>query len=151
MDEYIIHINRREQTETIKSIESAIDAMYDAGDDFSDEHIIAVLEALRMALNNGDQIVIPIEMPQEAFDAINTTTIQAGDNLEVSDDMRFKVRTLQLKNGELAFVVFTSQDEAMKGEGTSTITEGLEIFLEKALMNPEIGGSCLIRGGTLSF
>lgn len=140
MDEYIIHINRREQTETIKSIESAIDAMYDAGDDFSDEHIIAVLEAIRMAINNGDQIVIPIEMPQEAFDAINTTTIQAGDNLEVSDDMRFKVRTLQLKNGELAFVVFTSQEEAMKGEGTSTITEGLEIFLEKALMNPEIEG-----------
>lgn len=151
MDEYIIHINRREQTETIKSIESAIDAMYDAGDDFSDEHIIAVLEAIRMAINNGDQIVIPIEMPQEAFDAINATTIQAGDNFETSDDMRFKVRTLQLKNGELAFVVFTSQEEAMKGEGTSTITEGLEIFLEKALMNPGIEGIVLNPWGNSFF
>lgn len=140
MDEYIIHINRREQTETIKKIETAIDAMYDAGDNFADEHIIAVLEAIRMSINNGDQIVIPIEMPQEAVDAINATTIQVGENLEVSDDMRFKVRTLQLKNGELSFVVFTSQEEAMKGDGTSTITEGLEIFLEKALMNPDIEG-----------
>ena len=140
MDEYIIHINRREQTETIKGIETAIDAMYDAGDDFADEHIIAVLEAIRMAINNGDQIVIPIEMPQEAFDAINATTIQAGDKLEVSDDIRFKVRTLQLKSGGPAFVTFTSQEEAMKGEGTSTITEGLEIFLEKALMNPDVEG-----------
>ena len=140
MDEYIIHINRREQTETIKSIETAIDAMCDAGDAFSDEHIIAVLEAIRMAINNGDQIVIPIEMPEEALEAINATTIKVGDNLDVGDDMRFKVRTLQLKNGELAFVVFTSQDEAMKGEGTSTITEGLESFLEKTMMNPEIEG-----------
>ena len=140
MDEYIIHINRREQTETIKSIETAIDTMYDAGDDFGDEHIIAVLEAIRMAINNGDQIVIPIEMPEEAIDAINATTIQVGDNLEVADDMRFKVRTLQLKNGELVFVVFTSQEEAMKGESTSTITEGVEIFLEKALMNPDVEG-----------
>lgn len=140
MDEYIIHINRREQTETIKNIETAIEAMYDVGDNFADEHIIAVLEAIRMSINNGDQIVIPIEMPQEAVDAINATTIQVGDNLEVSDDMRFKVRTLQLKNGELSFVVFTSQEEAMKGDGTSTITEGVEIFLEKALMNPDIEG-----------
>lgn len=140
MDEYIIHINRREQTETIKNIETAIDAMYDAGDSFADEHIIAVLEAIRISINNGDQIAIPIEMPQETVDAINATTIQVGDNLEVSDDMRFKVRTLQLKNGELSFVVFTSQEEAMKGDGTSTITEGLEIFLEKALMNPDIEG-----------
>lgn len=140
MDEYIIHINRREQTETIKNIETAIDAMYDAGDNFADEHIIAVLEAIRMSINNGDQIVIPIEMPQETVDAINATTIQVGENLEVSDDMRFKVRTLQLKNGELSFVVFTNQEEAMKGDGTSTITEGLEIFLEKALMNPDVEG-----------
>ena len=34
MDEYIIHINRREQTESVKNIERAIDAMYAAGDDF---------------------------------------------------------------------------------------------------------------------
>ena len=109
MDEYIIHINRREQTETIKSIETAIDTMYDAGDDFGDEHIIAVLEAIRMAINNGDQIVIPLEMPEEAIDAINATTIQVGDNLEVADDMRFKVRTLQLKNGKLVALIMTSQ------------------------------------------
>ena len=151
MDEYIIHINRREQTETIKNIETAIDAMYDAGDNFADEHIIAVLEAIRMSVNNGDHIVIPIEMPREAIDAINATTIRVGDDLEFSDDMRFKVRTLRLKNDELAFAVFTSREEAMKGDGTSTITEGLEIFLEKALMNPDIEGIMVNPWGNSFF
>lgn len=140
MDEYIIHINRREQTESVKNIERAIDAMYAAGDDFGDEHIIAVLETIRMAINNGDQIVIPIEMPQEAIDTINVPTVQGGDNIEVADDMHFKIRTLKLKNEELVYVAFTSQEDAMRGEGTSTITEGLEVYLEKALMNPAIEG-----------
>lgn len=154
MDEYIIHINRLEKTESLERIDAMITAMYDAcvdGEKFDDEHAIAVLEAIRMAINSGEKVVVPIEMPPETMAAINAATVQVGDSLEMHGDMHLKIRTLQLKNGGLVAVAFTSHDEAMAGAGTSTITENLEHFMEKALMNPDIEGIMINPWGKSFF
>lgn len=149
MDEYIIHINRLEKTESLERIDAMITAMYDAcadGEQFDDEHAIAVLEAIRMAINSGDKVTVPIEMTDEIMAAINASTVQLGDSLAMHGDMHFKLRTLQLKNEKLVAVAFTGHEEAMAGAGTSTITENLEHFMEKALMNPDIIAASLSTG-----
>ena len=154
MDEYIIHINRLEKTESLEQIDAMIEAMYDAcadGEQFNDERVIDVLEAIRMAINSADKVVVPIEMHPETMEAINVSTVKVGDNLEMHGDMHFKLRTLQLKNEKLVAVAFTSHEEAMAGEGTSTITENLETFMEKALMNPGIDGIMINPWGKSFF
>ncbi len=150
MDEYIIHINRRDKTETLESIEHSIAELYASKEETSNNRLIDVLESIRMAINSDDKIIVPIEMSQSAIDAINASGLKIGSNLEVSEDIRFQIRTLQLKNGNDAFVAFTNHEEAMAGEGTSTITQDLESYLEKVLMNPEIEG-LLINPWNQSF
>lgn len=143
MDEYIIHINRTEKTETLQNIDNAVDAVHEAGDNASQEHMIAVLESIRIAINHGDKIVVPVEMPQTAVDVINASTLQVGSDIQIPDDMRFKIRTVEFQDNKLLFAAFTTQEDAMKGEGTSTITEDLESFLQKALMSPDVEGIML--------
>lgn len=154
MDEYIIHINRLEKTESLAQIDTKIEAMYDAcadGEQFDNEHAIAVLEAIRMAINSGDKVTVPIEMTDEIMAAINASTVQLGDSLAMHGDMHFQLRTLQLKNEKLVAVAFTGHEEAMAGAGTSTITENLEHFMEKALMNPDIEGIMINPWGKSFF
>ena len=130
MDEYIIHINRLEKTVSLEQIETTIEAMYDAcadGERFDDEHAVAVLEAIRMAINSGDKVTVPIEMTDEIMAAINASTVQVGDSLAMHGDMHFKLRTLQLKNEKLVAVAFTGHEEAMAGAGTSTVTTSFSI------------------------
>ena len=148
--EYIIHINKREKTETMQNVENAILALRDYPEELPDEKIIEVLETIRIAMNNGDKFTVPVEMPQAAIDVINGTELKVGNDIQVPDDMHFKIRTLQLKNGMMVFAAFTSQEEVMEGEGTSTVTEDMESYLEKALMNPEIEG-IMLNPWNLSF
>lgn len=143
MDEYIIHINKRDKTESLQNIEDAITAMHNSDGEIAQETVIAVLEAVRVAITKGDRFIIPVEMPQSAVDIITANGVQVGNIVETPDDLRFKIRTLQLKNGTVVFAAFTSQEEVMEGEGTSTVTEDIDSYLEKALMNPEIDGVML--------
>lgn len=140
MDEYIIHINKREKTETLKHIEEAIHVLSDYESEVPNEKIVDVFEAIRLAICYKDRIIVPVEIPEEAHEAIRQNGLNTGTDFQLPDDVRLKIRTLELNNGNHAFAVFTNQEEAMAGDGTSTITEDLEIFLEKALLNPDIEG-----------
>lgn len=140
MDEYIIHINKREKTETLQNIEDAILSFREANEENCNERGIAVLEAIRVAITRGDKFIIPVEMPQEAIDAINATAIQVGDVIEPPEDLRFKIRTLQLRDESIVYAAFTSQDHLTAGAETSSITEEIDTYLEKVMMNPEIDG-----------
>ena len=148
--EYIIHINKREKTETILNIENAILALRDDTTEIPDEKIIEVLETIRIAMNNGDKFIIPIETSQTTIDVINSTELKVGNDIQVPDDMHFKIRTLQLKNDIMVFVAFTSQKEVMEGAATSTATEDIASYLEKALINPDIDG-IMLNPWNLSF
>lgn len=140
MSDYIIHINKREKTETLTHIEEAIHVLSGYENEIPDEKIIDVFESIRLAICHKDRIIVPVEFPEEAHDVIRQTALEAGTDFQFPEDVRLKLRTLELNDGNHAFPAFTNQDEAMAGEGTSTITEDLEAFMEKALLNPNIEG-----------
>ncbi|HJA32090.1 MAG TPA: O-acetyl-ADP-ribose deacetylase [Candidatus Eisenbergiella pullicola] len=143
MGEYIIHINEPNKTESIRNIEDAIAVMHNSDGKTAHETVMAVLEAVRVAITKGDEFIIPVEMPQSAVDIITANGVQVGTTVETPCDLRFKIRTLQLKSGNIAFAAFTSQEEVMRGEDTSTVTEDIGSYLEKALRNPQIDGVML--------
>lgn len=143
MDEYIIHMGKRDKTVTLQNIEDKIIALKEANEENFEENCVAVLEAIRVAITQGDRFIIPVEMPQEAMDAITATAVQVGDVVETPDDLRLKIRTLELKDNTLVYAAFTSQDELMAGDATSSITEDIETYLEKVMMNPNVDGVIL--------
>lgn len=143
MEQYIIHINKTEKTQEIQTIEDSILAFKNAAEGETAERGIAVLEAIRLAILHGDKFTVPVELSQEAEDMIKATTIQVGDILQPVDDLHLPIRTLRLNDGSLVFAGFTSHDELLGGEATSTITEGIDVFLQKVMMNPAIDGVML--------
>lgn len=150
MDEYIIHFNRREKTPPIQAIEDAICDFKAAPEEEIGEKGIAVLEAIRFAVTQGDRFVVPVELDQEAIDMVNASAIQVGDTLQPADDLHLKIRTLRLNDDSLAFAGFTSHEELNEGEATSSITQSIDEFLQKVLMNPEIEG-VMLNPWNLSF
>lgn len=120
MNEYIIHFNKQGQSEDMKNIENAIYALNEYDDEIPEEKIIDVLEAIRISMNMNERFVIPIELPDDVLEAIKTTRLETGKDFEMPDDAQFAIRSIDLNNGTPALVAFTNQDEAMKGNGTST-------------------------------
>lgn len=150
MNEYIIHINGREKTETLQKIEEAILALRDCTDEERKDKILAVLNAIGTAIRNGDRFVIPVEVPPEAEESIKASGLEPGDPIHIIDDWHLKYRTLQLKDGSQAYAAFTSREEVDAGEATSTITEEIDVFLEKVLKNPNVDG-VMVNPWNLSF
>lgn len=140
MDEYIIHFNKQGKNENMKNIENAIFALNEYGDEIPEEKIIEVLEAIRYSMNLNEQFVIPIELPDDVIETIKGTGLEVEKDFETPDDIRFKIRSLELDDGTPAFVAFTNQEEAMKRNETSTITEDVETYLHRVLMNPDLAG-----------
>ena len=150
MNEYIIHINGREKTETLQKIEESILALRDCTEEERKDKILAVLNAIGTAIRNGDRFVIPVELPPEAEESIKASGLEPGDPIHITDDWHLKYRTLQLKDGSQAYAAFTSREEVDAGEATSTITEEIDIFLEKVLKNPNVDG-VMVNPWNLSF
>ena len=140
MGDYIIHFNKHEKQKPLLIIEETIHELCNYENEVPDDAIVNVLEAIRLSICHKDKIILPIEIPEEVHDALRKTTLQSGTDFQLPDDVRLKIRTLELKNGNYAFPIFTNQEEAMSGEDTSTITEDLEVFLEKTLLNPNVEG-----------
>lgn len=143
MDEIVINFGKRENTEALLNIESAITAWREADEESGREKCIAVLEAIRIAITKGEKFIIPVELPQEFVESIDPTTMQAGDDFELTDDLHLRYRTVQLKDESVDFAAFTTQDEVMEGAATSSITERIDVFMEKVLKNPDMDGFIL--------
>ena len=143
MDEIVINFNKRVKTETLRNIETAIDVWRNADDENGREKCIAVLEAIRVAITKGDKFIIPVELPQDFVDSIDPENLRAGDDFEIPDDLHLRFRTVQLKDESVDFAAFTSQDELMEGAATSSITEDIDVFMEKVLKNPDMDGFIL--------
>jgi hypothetical protein len=83
MNEYIIHFNKLEKTPALQRIEDTIVAMQEAEGEAITDSVIAVMEAIRMAITMGEKIIVPVEVPEESLDAINAAAIKVGDIVEV--------------------------------------------------------------------
>ena len=129
-----------EKTDAMQAIENAIVELRQESEEDPSPKIIKVLEAIRFAMNQNEMFIIPVELPQAAVDMIDLENIQVGDVIENKEELRFKMRGVQLHNGGTALVAFTSQDEVRKGADTSTITGDIEDFLHSVLLNPNVEG-----------
>lgn len=140
MEECIIHINSREKTEAVQAVEAAI-AAFKAESEW--EKVIAVLEEIRVAITKGDRFVIPIEIPEDLAQKVIDSSVRVGDSFEYEDDLRVCVRQVDLKDGTVAYAAFTCEDELPAEYPTSTLTEKIDIFLEKVLMSQSVDGVLL--------
>ena len=153
MDAFIVHFGRSEKAETLQKIEAALAALHRAEENVDDDQqIAAVLEAIRDAACHHDKIIVPVELPQAAIDALQKTDLQAGTDFTLPEDMHFQIRTLRLPVGKDVFAAFTSLEEERKGEeDSSTIAADLEEYLQKALFDPSIEGVTLNPWGNFFY
>lgn len=136
MAEFIVHFDRGEKTETLRTIEAVTAALH-AAEEIADndprQDISAVLEAIRDAVSHHDKVIVPVELPQAAIDALQKTDLQEGTDF-----------TLPLPVGKDVSAAFTSLEEERKGEEeSSTMAADLEEYLQKVLFNPAIEGVIL--------
>ena len=127
------------KNDKLHEIRKTIDFLVDNGDETGDI-IIVVLDTICQAMNAGEQFVIPVEMPQEALDLIEKNNPKSGDILYSDEDLHFRMRSLTKNDGEQVLVAFTSQEEAEKGDSTSTIMCDMASFIETAMLNPLFDG-----------
>ena len=150
MNKPILHINHPDQAETLRSIEDAIAVIHENDGEMTPETVFDVLETIRTAAAHGEQFIVPIEIPPSAAEIFPSDGVRFGETFEVPEDISLKIRPMRLKNGAFVYAAFTGTTEVTKGEDTSTITQNIETYLEKALMNPDIDGIMLNPWG-LSF
>ena len=140
MEEFIIHINKREKTETLTRIEEAIHELQSFKEEVPNQKIYDVLNAIRMAFICKDQIILPIEIPEEVHETIRHAGLHPDVTFPLKNDTPLPIRTLELETGQQVFAVFTNYEEVMVDEGSSTITDDLGSILQKALLSPNMDG-----------
>ena len=143
MEEYIIHFNKLETTPTLQAITNSITAFNNADDTQLKETGTAVLEAVRDAIIHNDQIIIPVELPEEAIQMVQSVELKEGVILTTPDNMPFPVHILALSDGRDVFAAFTSREELDAGDPSSSIVQDMDRYLEMVLMNPNVDGLLL--------
>ncbi|MGN0735063.1 MAG: O-acetyl-ADP-ribose deacetylase [Anaerovoracaceae bacterium] len=99
------------------TIEKAIDGFLTRrnGDTFME-----VVEAIRQAMNAGEQFLIPVQNPDDPV-----------------------MRTIDMEDGKTYIACFTSDEELSKGEPTDYTRADIETFLDTVFMNPDVDGAML--------
>lgn len=120
-------------------IEVAIDMFYQES---SKDNLVKLLEAIRNRMNNDGYFIIPIETPQAAVDMIDLEHIKVGDVVTAKEDLHFRMRQLETKDGRQWLVAFTSQKEMQKGESSSVISNFMDQFLD-AVLDMDVAGVIL--------
>lgn len=121
-------------------IEVAIEMFYQ---DSSKENLVKLLEAIRNKMNQEGHFIIPVETPQAAVDMIDISNVKVGDVVTAGEDLHFKMRQLETKDGRQWLVAFTSQKEMDKGESSSVISNFMDSFLEAVVNMEHIDGVIL--------
>ena len=147
MNNRIIRIGCLERTEFHSRIEKSISELIGSPED-TGEAADKALEAVRDAMLAHDSFIIPIELPEKSSDAPDPDGSQSKDAVGSPDELRYKVRMLNLKNGGRVFAAFTSLDEVRLGENTSTSVESIEDFLGGVMLSPDNDGVILNPWGS---
>ena len=120
-------------------IEVAIDMFYK---DSSKDNLVKLLEAIRNRMNNDGHLILPVETPQAAVDMLDLEHIKVGDVVTAKEDLHFRMRQLETKDGRQWLVAFTNQKEMQKGESSSVISNFMDQFLN-AVLDMDVAGVIL--------
>ena len=116
-------------------------AMKAAHQDGGQESFIKVLDLIARRIAEQGQFVLPVQMPQAAFDMLgDLDKIKAGDIVKAAEDIHMKPQTLTGKDGKVWFAAFTDYNEAEKGEASSTVNQYIKDILKVALASEEKEG-----------
>lgn len=96
------------------------------------------IDAVRIAMEMKETVIVPVEPSQEAFEVFDPEKVQAGDVIELEQPLRLKILDITLADGSRAYTAFTSYEELEKGESVSSVQADLRGYLRDALGNPEI-------------
>lgn len=118
----------------------AIDMFYQ---DSSKDNLVKLLESIRNRMNQAGHLLIPVETPQAALNMIDPEHIKVGDVVTAQEDLHFKMRQLETKDGKQWLVAFTSKEEMNKGESSSVISNFTDGFLEAVMEMEQIAGVIL--------
>ena len=140
MNNYIIHMNKHEKTETLSHLEQTIQHFNSFEDAASEHAYIDVLEALQNCICHHDNVVVPVELPKSFLTAIEQADIKSGDSFQLPDALRLTLRTIESNEDNYVFAAFTNREKVMQQEASSTTTIRLDSLLQRALFDPLIDG-----------
>lgn len=107
----------------------------------SKNNLLKVLTSIQRRAMEDGQFLIPVELPQATLNMIDPKAVKAGDVLTLQEDLRFKPLQLQTKNGQSAFVAFTSRQEMEKGQSSSIISYPIASFFASVLNEKSVVGA----------
>lgn len=106
----------------------------------SEEKIAAILEQIRIAVNDGAGFIVPVIPDEDSESRLEEGTLQRGKVITCEQEKPFTLRSLKLNNGQDALAVFTSEEELEKGEPTAAAVWDAGELLEYVTMTPNLGG-----------
>ena len=109
----------------------------------SKNNLLKVLTSIQGYAIQDGQFLIPVELPQAAFNMIDPKTVKTGDVLTLQEDLLFKPLQLQMKDGQTAFVAFTSRQEMEKGQSSSIISYPSISFFASVLNEKSVVGAVI--------
>lgn len=109
----------------------------------SKNNLLKVLTSIQGYAIQDGQFLIPVELPQAAFNMIDPKTAKTGDVLTLQEDLLFKPLQLQMKDGQTAFVAFTSRQEMEKGQSSSIISYPSILFFASVLNEKSVVGAVI--------
>lgn len=115
-------------------------AILECKKDPSDENHIAVLETIRQRMKEDGHFLLPIETPEELISKIHPDIVRPGDEIQYDEDIHFRLRTVEMRNGQEAVAVFTNEEEVRKGSDTSIMSNFMEVILKDTLLMEGIEG-----------
>lgn len=133
---------------SMHSIETAIARLYHEGAD-TRENIIEVLEAIRRAMNEDADFIVPVEFLEGAFCG-DPLSLKPGDTITSSEFLRCRIHSITLQTGEVTLPAFTSYAQLEQGTAVSSIVMGIGQLLHMALVSEEFIG-ILINAWDQSF
>ncbi len=111
--------------------------------DASRETLLRMLAAVLERMDQGGQVLVPVELPQAAVELFLSKPLHPGDVVTAQEDLHFRWRKLRDSDGGEWLVAFTAQEEVQKGEATSVVTVPLEQVLRSAWNREQTAGVIL--------
>ena len=99
------------------------------------ENLIAVLESIRIQMNDEGQFILPVIPPEAAMAMFDINKIRIDETYTVREDLHFKLHHLQTNDGKNWLAAFTSRE----GQSTSTITGSIRDLLKNSRNMDETG------------
>lgn len=118
-------------------LEKAISIFYETS---TKENLVQILAVISKRMEQQGQLIAAVEPSQSVFDLFDPAHLKVGDTVTAQEDLHFRLRKIQTKDGREWLAAFTSDEEVHKGEATSTLAISMEDHLKEVLDMDSVAG-----------